>query len=64
MLKGLFHTASLARAVSWFAFVVAIIMFMAHESRETTKANQSRHVQGMLDGADVCKFNKVKSICK
>ena len=40
-LKGLFHPAFLARAVSWFAFAVALFM----EKRQTKR----RHVQGFFE---------------
>ena len=35
MLKGLVHSACLARVVSWFAFVATI--FMAHENGDEQK---------------------------
>ena len=47
LLKGLFYPASLARVVSWLAFVVAI--FMGHEYGEKQRPAKRRHVQGMLD---------------
>ena len=49
-LKGLFHPAFLARAVSWLAFVVAI--FMAHENGDKQRPAKRRHVQEMLDETD------------
>ena len=48
-LKGLFHPAFLACAVSLLAFVVAI--FVAHESGDS-KSQPRRHMQCMLDETD------------
>ena len=52
-LKGLFHRACLARAVSWFAIVAAI--FMAHENGD----NKGKP-RGMLGETDSL---NVKSSC-
>ena len=40
LLKALFHSACLARVVSWFAFVVAILM--GHEKAKNKCANVSQ----------------------
>ena len=49
-LKGLHHPACLARVLSWFAFVVAIVM--AHENGDKQRLAKRPHVQGMLDETD------------